>query len=110
MDTQSLLNHLRPVIELVGDNPYLQALMSLLIAFGFASLVSFLISKVFGALVRRTNNLVDDQIAGFLRIPVYWTVIQLGLLVALTLLRLPPGREAYDPKSQAEAGTVRPRP
>lgn len=90
MDNQSLLKYVRPVIELVGDNPYLQALASVVIAFAVASLFSMLLSKVFGALVRKTNNIVDDQIAKYLRIPVYWTVIQLGILVGLVLLRLPP--------------------
>ena len=90
MDNQSWLNYIRPIIELVGDNPYLQALTSVVLALALASLISWLISKVFGALVRKTNNLVDDQIAKFMRIPVFWTVIQLGLLAALVLLRLPP--------------------
>jgi len=89
MDNQTLLKHLRPIIELVGDNHYMQALASVVIAFVAASLLSMLISKVVGALVSKTSNIVDDQIARFLRIPVYWTVIQLGLLVALALLKLP---------------------
>jgi MscS family membrane protein len=64
-------------------------LTSVVIAFAAASLISLSISKVIGALTRRTTNIVDDKITGFLRAAVYWTVIQLGLLVALTLLQLP---------------------
>jgi MscS family membrane protein len=90
MDNQSLLNYIRPLIEVVGDNTYLQALTAVVIAFAVASLISLLISKVFGSLVRKTNNLVDDAIARYLRIPVYWTVIQFGFLAALTILQLPP--------------------
>jgi len=89
MEDKVLMDYFRPIIELVGDNNYLQALTAIVVAFAIANVISFIISKIFGTLASKTSSKLDDAIARLLRLPVYWTVIQLGLLVALTLLRLP---------------------
>jgi len=89
MEDKVLLDYFRPVIELVGDNNYLQALTAIVVAFAIANLISFVISKIIGTLASKTHSKLDDVIARLLRFPVYWTVIQLGLLVALNLLHLP---------------------
>jgi len=89
MDNKILLDYFRPVIELVGDNNYLQALTAIIVAFAVANIASFIISKIIGAITSRTNSSLDDTITRLLRFPVYWTVIQIGLLVALALLHLP---------------------
>ena len=83
------MEYARPVIELVGDNNYLQALTAIVIALVFAKVTSFIISKIIGALASKTKTHLDDAITRLLRFPIYWTVIQLGLLVALNLLKLP---------------------
>ena len=88
MEKQSLIAWLRPAIELVGDNPYLQSLMVVLIAFAIANLTAFILSRVVGALVKKTNNSLDDTVAQFLRSPLYWSVICVGLLLALEILQL----------------------
>ena len=89
MDTQAILDYLQPAISMVGDNRYLQALTVAIIAFAIANITSFIIIKIFGAIARKTNSHLDDRITRQLRFPVYWTVILLGLLTALTLLHLP---------------------
>lgn len=89
MDNKALTDYFRPVIELVGDNNYLQALAAIVVAFAIAKITSFIISKIIGALASKTNSTLDDAITRLLRFPVYWTVIQLGLLVALNLVKLP---------------------
>ena len=89
MDTQSILDSLKPAISLVGDNHYLQALAVVLFAFAIANITSFIISKVIGALTAKTRTRLDDKITRLLRLPVYWTVILLGLFGALSLLKLP---------------------
>jgi len=88
MDIQSVLDFLHPIIGLVGDNRYLQALAIVIVAFAIANITSFIISKIFGTLAARTSSHLDDRLTRLLRFPVYWTVIQLGLLVALGLIRL----------------------
>ena len=89
MNTQTVLDYFRPAISLVGDNRYLQALAVAIIAFAIANITSFIISKIFGALARKTSTNLDDRITRLLRLPVYWTVILSGLLGSLTLVRLP---------------------
>lgn len=89
MEDKVLMDYFRPVIEQVGDNNYLQALAAIIFAFAVANVISFIISKIIGTLAKKTNTTLDDVIARLFRFPVYWTVIQLGLLVALTLLHLP---------------------
>ena len=89
MDTQAILDYLKPAISLVGDNHYLQALTVAAIAFAIANITSFFISKIIGGLARKTSSNLDDRITRLLRLPVYWTVILSGLLGALVLLRLP---------------------
>jgi len=88
MDIQALLEFLQPVIGLVGDNKYLQALAVVVVAFAIANITSFIISKIIGSLAARTSSHLDDKLTRLLRLPVYWTVIQIGLLIALGLLRL----------------------
>ena len=88
MDIQTILDYLHPVIGIVGDNRYLQALTVTVVAFAIANITSFIISKIFGSLAARTSSHLDDKLTRLLRFPVYWTVIQLGLLIAFGLLRL----------------------
>ena len=89
MKDKLLLDYIRPAIELVGDDPYLQALTAIVFAFAIANITSYIISKIFAALASKTSSLLDDTITRLLRFPVYWTVIQLGLLAALMLVKLP---------------------
>lgn len=89
MEDKMLMDYVRPVVQLVGDNNYLQALVAILVAFAIANVISFIISKIIGALAAKTTSTLDDRIARLLRLPIYWTVIQLGFLVALNLLHLP---------------------
>jgi MscS family membrane protein len=88
MENQTLLDLLQPVIGVVGDNRYLQALTVIIIAFAIANIASYIISKIIGSLASRTASHLDDKITRLLRLPVYWTVIQVGLLFALTLVQL----------------------
>lgn len=89
MENKILMDYARPIIELVGDNNYLQALTAIIIAFALANIIAFIISKVIGTLASKTRTNFDDTITRLLRFPLYWSVIQLGLLVALNLLQLP---------------------
>lgn len=93
MDRQSFLEWLKPALELFGDHPYLQSMMVVVIAFAIANLTAFILSRVVGALVKKTNNRLDDKLTEFLRSPLYWSVISIGLLLALELLKLEAGLE-----------------
>ena len=89
MDIKGLLDSLQPVIGFLGDYPYIKALAVLLIAFSLANLISFLITRLIGAIVKRTGNRLDDAIMSILRLPLYWTFILVGALLALLIVNLP---------------------
>lgn len=89
METQLLLDYFRPVIDLFGDHPYLRAIAVLVLAFAIANILAFIISKIVGKLVLKTGNRLDDLIIKLLQTPVYWTVILIGMLMAIQLARLP---------------------
>jgi len=89
MDTKNLLDSLHPIIGFLGDHPYIKALVILIVAFSIANLVSFLITRLIGVLVKRTGNKLDDAIMSILRLPLYWTFIFIGALLALQILKLP---------------------
>jgi small-conductance mechanosensitive channel len=89
METHPFLDYIHPVIDLFGDHPYLRAAAVMVLAFAIANILAFIISKVVGKLVLKTGNRLDDHITKLLRIPVYWTVILVGTLMAIELLKLP---------------------
>ena len=89
MEIQLLLDYFRPIIDLFGDHPYLRALAALVLAFAIANILAFIISKIVGKLVLKTGNRLDDHITKLLRTPVYWTVILVGVLMAIQLAQFP---------------------
>jgi small-conductance mechanosensitive channel len=89
METEFLLDYFRPVIDLFGDQPYFRAVVVLVIAFAIANILAFFISKVVGKIVQKTGNRLDDQLTKLMRSPVYWTIILLGVLMAIALAQLP---------------------
>ena len=84
-----LLDYFRPIIDLFGDHPYLRAVAALVIAFAIANILAFIISKIIGKLVKKTGNRLDDHLTNLLRTPVYWTIILTGVLMAITLAKMP---------------------
>jgi small-conductance mechanosensitive channel len=90
MDTELLIDYFRPVIDMFGDHPYLRAVVALVIAFAIANILAFIISKIVAKLVQKTGNRLDDQITKHLRTPVYWTIILVGVLMAIVLAKMPP--------------------
>ena len=88
METQ-LLDYFRPIIDLFGDHPYLRAIAALVLGFAIANILAFIISKILGKLVKKTGNRLDDHLTMLLRTPVYWTIILTGVLMAITLAKMP---------------------
>lgn len=93
MDKQQLIGFLDPLFVLIGEHAYLKALVVVLLSLLFANLLSFILTRVVGSIVRRTHTRLDDSITYFLRTPLYWTVILTGCLVAVDLAGLIPETE-----------------
>jgi len=81
-----VVDSLRPLFELISANPWIQGSIVILITFTCASLLTWLIFRIMGAITRRTSFLIDDQIALLLRPPVYYTLVVIGLTAGIDLM------------------------
>ncbi|MDJ0776501.1 MAG: mechanosensitive ion channel family protein [Gammaproteobacteria bacterium] len=84
-----LLTRLQPQLSLFGENPWLQAAMVLLLALVLAWVFDRFISAILRAMARRTSFKFDDHLIDHLHGPVYFSVILLGLALAVLLLAVP---------------------
>jgi small-conductance mechanosensitive channel len=74
------------VVSIVGENPYLQALIVAVAFVLLAKIVDWIISRGISRLARRTRSEIDDRIIELLHWPVFTTVVLLGLLLAFLIL------------------------
>ncbi len=83
-------NWLKPYLDLIGSNLYLQAMLILLISLSVAKITSIIITTVVMRFVRNTKTTLDNKIVAVLHAPVFYTVILIGLGAAINWLDLPP--------------------
>ena len=84
---------LSPYIGLVGENPWLQALLVIAVSQLLAWIFDRFISAALKNLARRTRFQLDDELIGHLHGPIYASVMLLGLALAANLLGI---GEPYD--------------
>jgi len=89
MDIKTLIEYLQPVVGLFGEHPFIKAILILAVAFGFAKSLAFFMAKIIGKAVKRSSNRMDDAIVTLLRLPLFWTVILVGILAATVVLNPP---------------------
>jgi len=85
----SLGNWLKPYLQLIGENRYLQSLIILLVL-SMAKLISFLITGVILRVVRNTKTTLDNKIVAILHAPIFYTVILFGVGISINWLDLSP--------------------
>ena len=71
------------------NNPYIQALSVVLVSLVLAKLTDWLLTRVLTRLTQKTPSEIDDQILGMIHKPIYYSVLAVGLAVAVTLVELP---------------------
>lgn len=81
-------NWLKPYLQLIGENLYLQSLIILLVFLSVAKLTSFLITSIVLRIVRNTKTTLDNKIVAILHAPVFYTVILIGVGVSINWLNL----------------------
>lgn len=81
-----VIDSLRPFIELVSTNPWIQSSIVILLTLTCASVLSWLIFRIIKAITSRTNSLADDQIAILLRPPIFYSLIVIGLSAGIDLM------------------------
>ncbi len=84
---------LSPYIGLVGENPWLQALLVIAVSQLLAWIFDRFISAALKKLAGRTRFQLDDELIGHLHTPIYASVMLLGLALAVNLLGI---GEPYD--------------
>ncbi len=85
---ENITNTLLPAINIISENRWIQGTLMILITFIIASLTTWLLFKIIGAITRRTNFMLDDKIASLLRPPLYYTLVVLGINAGLDLMPL----------------------
>ncbi len=87
MKINDLLDYLQPVVGLFGEHPIIKAILIILLALTVGHTVAFITAKVIGKLVRLSGNRLDDAIVILMRTPLFWTVILIGVMAAVTALK-----------------------
>jgi MscS family membrane protein len=80
---------LQPLVALLQNYPLVLSLLIVALAFVLAKLVAVLVSKVVGRMAARTQIRWDDDVIAALRRPLFWSVVVLGAMLAMSLLKLP---------------------
>lgn len=83
-------NWLKPYMELVGENLYLQSFIILMLSLSVAKLSSFLITTIVLSFVRKTKTNIDNKVIAILHAPIFYSVILIGTGAAVNWLDIPP--------------------
>ncbi len=79
---------LAPYLDLLGNEPWLQALVVVVISLLLALIFDRVVSKTLRRLAARTRFGFDDYVIGYLHGPIQISVVLLGLALAANLLKL----------------------
>jgi len=98
MDTESLtqrvVNTFQNYLAFLGDRPYLQAAVVIVVAVLAGMAVVWLMGRILKGITRRTKSDLDDAIIALLRSPVFVTVLLLGILAAIAIVEPGEGTQA----------------
>jgi len=83
MDSQTLPDLLQPMLQLFDNYPYIKAGIVFLLSLALAKAIAFIVVNILGRLAKGTNNQLDDKLAEILHRPLFWTIVLLGLLIAI---------------------------
>jgi len=87
--TEALLDYLQPVFMLIGEHPYIKAIVVFALSLAIAKLIAHIAINFIGRLVQRTGNRFDDALINILHVPLFWTVVLMGTLLSITITQLP---------------------
>ena len=90
--TGALVDMLAPfqsIKEIFADYPIVLTLLVLVLSVIIASIASTIVVKVIGRLVKKTNVRWDDQLIAASHKPIFWSLVFIGLVLAIEPLGLP---------------------
>jgi len=83
-----LEQNIRPLLDLLGENPWLKAIIVAAVAFIAAWLLTGLLKALLKRLVRKTRFAFDDQLVEIIRPPLFYMLLMIGLSIAVRLTPL----------------------
>ena len=86
---QSVQSQAENILSFAGDDPYIQASIVAVIAVFLAFFLTAILKRVLLQLVTRTNYSFDDQLAEIIRPPLFYTLLMVGLSIAIRMAKLP---------------------
>ncbi len=89
LQARQLLALIQPLLDAMGDHPLAQAAVVILAGLVIAAGATWLLGRIALRLARRTDFAFDDELVRLLRPPLFYTLLLIGLLIALNIV--PPG-------------------
>lgn len=84
---------LDPLLEVFAGRPWVQSALVAVLALLAAYILTAVFRAVFGRLVRRTQVSFDDQIIKIIRAPLFYSILVLGLSLAVALMPVGEGMQ-----------------
>ena len=88
---QRLLEEIQRLVELIGPNVYLQALVVAVVFLAIGKIADWILSRAIGKLASRSTTDIDDRLVGLLHRPIFMSFVLLGLGLATQRIGLPDG-------------------
>ena len=85
------LAELQRLVELIGPNVYLQALVLAIVFIVVGKVADWILSRAIGKLASRSKTDIDDRLVSLLHQPIFMSFVLLGLGLAAQRIDLPDG-------------------
>lgn len=73
----------------IAPNPYLQAILIIILFYAMAKILDVIVNRVLGRWVKKTQFTLDDQVLGIFHRPVFVSIMLFGLAMATERLSVP---------------------
>ncbi len=86
---QSVQSQAENLLGFAGNSPYIQGAIVALVAIFVAFFLTAILKRVLLQLVTRTHFSFDDQLAKIIRPPLFYSILMIGLSIAIRMAQLP---------------------
>lgn len=86
VDKIDVPDQLEPVIALFGNHPWVKGLIVILIFIVLAKVVEWIVMPLVRRLTSHTSTHIDDLIVQYLRSPLFWTLVLIGVVASSSMM------------------------
>ncbi|MEW8229979.1 MAG: mechanosensitive ion channel family protein [Candidatus Thiodiazotropha endolucinida] len=86
VDKIDVPEQLEPLITLFGNHPWLKGLIVLLVFIVLAKVVEWIVMPLIRKLTSHTSTHIDDLIVQYLRSPLFWTLVLIGVVASSSMM------------------------